>query len=354
MQTPPDEYPWADLGRWFAGEMPPAEAAELERWIAADPDRPAVVAALRQAWEAAAVSSGNWDAAAAVRRVREADRTETRVIARLGDDLPTRPAPHRWLTPALAVAAGLAMLAGGSWLLRPAPQPAEAPAAVAMAEYRTPRGQRLALRLSDGTQVMLAPGSVLRRPSDYGTRERRLQLEGQAYFIVTHDSTRPFLVTTRHLVAHDLGTRFDVRAYPDERASQVVVAEGKVAVGGDSTRPAALLGEGQLATVGAGSSLQVRSGVDLSRLLAWTEGRLLFRDTPLRDVRRQLERWYDVDLRLASADLGDLRVTGAFNDEPITQVLGAVARSLGLEVRPSGNGYLLGRPASAPSHPGES
>jgi transmembrane sensor len=161
-------------------------------------------------------------------------------------------------------------------------------------------------------------------------------------------------VTTRHLVARDLGTRFDVRAYPDERASEVVVAEGKVAVGADSAQPPALLGAGQLATVGAGASLRVRSGVDVSRLLAWTEGRLLFRDTPLRDVRRQLERWYDVDLRLASADLGDLRVTGAFDDEPVTQVLAAVARSLGLVVRESSEGYLLGRPASAPSHPGES
>jgi transmembrane sensor len=285
--------------------------------------------------------------------VREAAGAETRVIARLGDDrhLPTR---RGWMTPALGVAAGLALLAGGSWLVRTADRPAEAPAPVEMAQYRTPRGQRLALRLSDGTQVMLAPGSVLRRPSDYGTRERRLQLEGQAYFIVTHDSTRPFLVTTRHLVARDLGTRFDVRAYPDEPADEVVVAEGKVAVAKDSAQPAALLGAGQLATVGAETSPRVRSGVDVSRLLAWTEGRLLFRDTPLREVRRQLERWYDVDLGLASADLGDLRVTGSFDDEPVTQVLGAVARSLGLVIRESGGGYLLVRPASAPSHSGES
>ncbi|MGH7717880.1 MAG: FecR family protein, partial [Gemmatimonadaceae bacterium] len=235
----------------------------------------------------------------------------------------------------------------------------EAP--VTIAEYRTLRGQRLALRLTDGTQVTLAPGSVLRRSSDYGERERRLELEGEAYFVVTHDSARPFTVHTRRLVARDLGTRFNVRAYPDEGATDVVVAEGKVAVEGprgarrsDTTqagpasaelpgRRIAMLTAGQLGRMDASGEITLRSGVDLERRLAWTEGRLVFNDTPLGEVERQLERWYDIEVRLATTNLRPLRVTGAFDDEPLTQVLEAVARSLDLIVRHTGGSYELSR-----------
>jgi transmembrane sensor len=335
-----DDLPWADLGRWLAGEMSADQATAMERWVASDPHRAATVAALREAWMAAGAAGEGWDAAAAVRRVREATAAEARVIARLGGRGAVASPSSRWTRVALAarVAAALAVVAGGAFVAERASRPAvEAPAPATLAEYRTPRGQRLALRLADGTQVMLAPGSVLRRPSDYGRRERRLELEGEAYFVVTHDAARPFTVHTSRLVARDLGTRFDVRAYPDESTTDVLVAEGKVAVGG------AVLTAGQLARRGAAGDVAVRSGADVARLLAWTDGRLVFADTPLQEVERQLERWYDVDVRLASADLGRLRVTGAFEDEPVTEVLEAAARSLDLAVRRVGGVYELSR-----------
>jgi transmembrane sensor len=350
-----DEFPWTELGRWFAGEMSPEEAAEMERWLAAHPEHAPVIAALREAWAAAAEASQGWSADAALRRVRAAASAEARVIARLGEAR-SRAAGirHRGaLASGLGLAAALALAIGGGFLAQRADRPAQAPATISVAEYRTTRGQRLALRLADGTQVMLAPGSVLRRRSDYGQRERRLELEGQAYFVVTHDSTRPFTVHTRRVVARDLGTRFDVRAYGDEAVTDVLVAEGKVEVEGRrpvASNPAvpeplpqapSLLGIGQLARVDQRGELTVRSNVDLSQSLAWTEGRLVFNDTPLRDVERQLERWYDVDVRLTSVTMAGLRVSGRFDDEPVTQVLGAVARSLGLVVRSAAGGYEL-------------
>jgi transmembrane sensor len=198
------------------------------------------------------------------------------------------------------------------------------------------------LRLADGSQVMLAPNSVLRRPSDYNERERRLELEGRAYFTVTHDSTRPFTVHTAGVVVYDLGTRFDVSAYPDGH-TDVLVADGKVEVASAPAAQPVRLEVGQRARLDARGGLAVRSGVDLARALAWTEGKLVFSDTPLGDVKRQIERWYDVDVRLATAELGALRVTGTFDDEPVTLVLESVAQSLGLDLVRSGDGYRLSR-----------
>lgn len=350
MHPSSDELPWGDLGRWLAGEMDPDEAAAMERWVAADPDRAELVAMLRQAWTEAGAAGEGWDAARAVRRVREAAASEVRIIARLGGDRPETPAaPSRssWLRPALRIAAAIAIVAGGATAalrlgVRPAAE-APAPAPVEMAEYRTNRGQRLALRLADGTEVMLAPGSVLRRPADYGQRERRLELEGHAYFVVTHDSTRPFTVHTPRLIAYDLGTRFDVRAYPEDSIADVAVAEGKVAV---TDRPTLRLSDAKLLTAGqlartTSTGVTVSPAIDVEQRFAWVDGKLLFRDTPLRDVAAQVARWYDVDIDLSGAGLERLRVTGTFGHEPVTEVLDAVARSLDLVVRRDSARYTL-------------
>jgi ferric-dicitrate binding protein FerR (iron transport regulator) len=92
------------------------------------------------------------------------------------------------------------------------------------------RGHRPSLRLSDGTLVSLAPGTTLRTPSNYGTRDRIVEPEGEAVFTVTHDVSRPFAMRAPRVVATDLGTRFAVRAFAGDSTTDVVVAEGVVAV----------------------------------------------------------------------------------------------------------------------------
>src|SRR5205823_9940716 len=90
----------------------------------------------------------------------------------------------------------------------------------------------------DGTQVTLAPQSRLRYPADYGAARRELYLDGEAYFQVTPDSQRPLRVHTAASVTEDLGTAFAIRAYADQVATEVVVAQGRVALGrADTTTP---------------------------------------------------------------------------------------------------------------------
>lgn len=338
-----DELPWPELGRWFAGELTPDEAAAMERWVAAERSRAQVVAVLREAWTAAGAAGEGWDAPAAIQRVREAAAGESRVIARLGRGRGLTAPRSQWapVLGALRVAAVVALVAGGIVSIEWARHRAE-PSSVqaAMAEYRTTPGQRLAFRLADGTQVMLAPGSVLRRSPDYGGRDRRVDLEGQAYFVVAHDSARPFSVHTSRLIARDLGTRFDVRAYPGDSASDVVVAEGKVAI---QSGAAATLVAGQLGRADGSGRVSVRSKVDVPRYLAWIEGRLVFTDAPLGEVARQLERWYDIEVRLAGEGLSGLRVTGAFGDDPAPDALDAIAWSLGLTLHRAGKSYQFTR-----------
>lgn len=170
-------------------------------------------------------------------------------------------------------------------------------------EVHVPRGGEYSLVLADGTKVWLNACSTLRFSYPFDSL-RVVSLEGEAYFEVTHNQ-KPFEVHAAGSVVRVLGTRFDVRAYAGQ-SLQVTLAEGCVQVNGMGGTCRLLPDEQLTETSGA---YDVRE-VDARRTTAWTRGVFEFDDTPLEEIVRQLERWYDVDMDYASADLKDIRFTG--------------------------------------------
>ena len=341
-----DGISWDQLARFFAGELPAPEAERLRHWVEADPDRTALVARLREVWNEAAGLRQAWDAEAALHRIKHVPGGPVRVvpIPKFYREEPASPA-RRLARIGLGVAAALAILGAGAGILRlvlrRSPAVVEQPATVA--EMATPRGQRAILRLPDGTKVMLGPASTLRYPSTYSTGPRTVRLEGEAYFEVVHDTSRPFTVRTARGIATDLGTRFGIRVYAGDSTLRVAVAEGLVSLAAaryPTAKPPSpdslLLAAGDLGQVGPNAALAVRRGIDLRGYLAWTEGRLVFQDTPLREVAAQRARWYDLDVRIADAALGSRRLTASFANEPAPEVLRLVAASVGLRVDQKG------------------
>lgn len=345
MTRPPDDFPWDTLARHFAGELDPPADDELRRWIAADPARQELVDELRRLWTETGDLRQSWDAEAALHRIRAAPAGPARVI-RLPRFYHQEPA-SRWRRAgrtALQVAAALALVLGGARIWQETAGRSVAPTpAPALAEVSTPRGQRAVLRLPDGTRVMLAPASVLRYAVAPGSGPRAVHLEGEAYFTVTHDSTRPFAVHTARGVATDLGTRFGVQAYASDSTLVVVVAEGKVALSPrrdtlhrSLAHDRLLLAQGDLGRVARDGRLTATRGVSVDRYLAWTEGRLEFSDTPLGEALIRIGRWHDLEIRLADPALGRRPLTASFNDEPAAEVLRLIAASLDLRVEQRG------------------
>src|SRR5437016_5448854 len=232
----------SDLLRLIEGECSPEEAAAIQGWVAADPRRGELLDDLRAVWRLSGEGTRDWGVEEARKRLLEArDRrggargpgpfpARSRAMSAPAAPGPQALAPRRWgaLWPAAAAAA--LMLAGTVvWRLR---APAASPR-----EYATARGQRAELSFSDGTRVLLGVDSRLRVPGDYGVRERVVELEGQAYFVVRHDARRPFRVRTRRGTTEDLGTAFDVRTYREEAYLQVVVVDRRVAPRGARGEP---------------------------------------------------------------------------------------------------------------------
>jgi ferric-dicitrate binding protein FerR (iron transport regulator) len=248
-----------------------------------------------------------------------------------------------WVGPAL-IAAGVSALAVTGWYQTARRDvvvlPPETPAVVAPIERSATRGQRIYFRLPDGTGVTLGPASTLRYAADYGKTTREVELEGVGYFRVVHQPNRPFAVRLGPTVVRDLGTRFMVRARSGERRVEVAVAEGNVAIDRQRQARSVVLGVGDVARVADSIGLRVAHGVDLSRYLAWTVGELVFDRRPLKEVTDELGRWYDVEIKL-SPSLEGRRVTAAYSDAPVTEVLTLLAASLDLQLSGGGHQFVL-------------
>jgi transmembrane sensor len=214
--------------------------------------------------------------------------------------------------------------------------------------YATGAGERTALRLGDGSRIVLGPESRVRLPARFPPDLRAVQLEGTAYFEVAPDPGRPFEVRAGGTVTRVLGTRFVVRAYGGEPGVEVGVAEGRVSVRSAASPEAEPLElrENQVARIDSAGNARVLQETGLAPLLGWLSGRLVFRERPLHEIARELERWYGVEIRINDPRLAAKALTLSFEDVPLQEVLEVIAAALDADVDMQGNSVTL-RPSVA-------
>ena len=180
--------------------------------------------------------------------------------------------------------------------------------------------------LSDGTQVWLNSTSKIRFPFKFPGDQREVFIEGEAYFTVKQDATRPFIVHAGQADIQVLGTSFNVNAY---RATQVITSlvQGKVAV--QSGTGKLLLDPGKEVVVATGEPLVMRD-FDQQTTLAWRQGEHYFRDASIREIGEMMSRWYDVDLVIDNPEAGNMRLRGKlYRHRPLQNFLDQL-NSLGL------------------------
>jgi transmembrane sensor len=335
----------AALLRFVSGESSLAESESIREWLAADPALAASVEELRAAWSSSAISEPHWDKAGVWNRIA----AETRSVRR-----PAHVQHHgvrlRWQWGSVAIAASLTLLIGTATMLWQRSTPSVA-STVTMREIVTVRGQQAVFDLSDASRVTLAADSKLRVPSDFDVqgrdgRRRELELEGRAYFEVTHDAARPFIVHTATATTEDVGTAFVISAYPETRATQVVVVEGSVALHDPAGKrreppraPLMVLTRGDAATMNASGTATLTRNADVERYTSWMKGVLTIDGARLRDAIPELERWYDAEIRLADPALGERKLTAQLRSEPVAPAMERLALILGIQVH--GNGRVV-------------
>lgn len=163
-----------------------------------------------------------------------------------------------------------------------------------------PRGESFKVVLCDGTEVWLNANTNFIYPTAFVGKERVVTLEGEAYFKVTKDPKRPFIVKTPNIQTRVLGTEFNIRSYGSED-SHVVLINGKVEVsnakGGDYTR----LYPGEDAHLQPDGNF-ILTEVELDSYVYWKDGYFYFDDITLKEIMQNLGRWYNVNIEFRNKD----------------------------------------------------
>ncbi|ARS40031.1 hypothetical protein CA265_10380 [Sphingobacteriaceae bacterium GW460-11-11-14-LB5] len=159
----------------------------------------------------------------------------------------------------------------------------------------TPRGGQYQVSLPDGTKVWLNAATTLKYPYAFAKNERVVELNGEAYFEVSKDHTRPFRVKTDAQTVEVLGTHFNVNAYGDEPMVKTTLLEGAVKVSAASATVNLHPGE-QSQFNAYNARLSVNQQVDIDKEMAWKNNIFSFDNDDLQTVMRQISRWYDVDV----------------------------------------------------------
>jgi len=182
----------------------------------------------------------------------------------------------------------------------------------------TPKGGQYQLILPDGTHVWLNASSSLTYPTVFTDNERTVAVTGEAYFEIAKDKSRPFLVNINDRTRIEvLGTQFNVNAYSNEPGINTTLLEGSVRM--ISGAENAVLQPGQQARLT--QHLTIIDNIDVDQQTAWKNGRFDFNGLDLPTIMRQLERWYDIDVKYAgpiSHEVFEGRLT---RDLSLSQVL---------------------------------
>lgn len=342
-QKPIDD---ALLGKFLAGETNPAESARVRQWLA-NPSAdfsaisPDDFARFERIWDAAQPDDQpTVDTNAAwrmmKRKMHSAGQRRDNKAEWVNEPFSVQRTNRYWNQFLFRAAAVLVLVAGMGWLtykLRFMGEDHPARNRMTLVTNNEP----IRKTLSDGTTVFLNRHSTLSYPATFTDDRRDVTLTGEAFFDVSPNASRPFRIQARQSVVQVLGTSFSVKAYDANVSVAVRTGRVRFSIGKKSI----LLIKNQQATVDASADTIRQSPQLAPNAFAYKTGQLVFNNEPLRDVIQAINQFYNADVRLANAQLGNCRLTTRFDKMPLDTVLTVTAETLGLRVRREGKQVIL-------------
>lgn len=294
------------------GECTDADRAAFQRWHDADPSHALEYTKMCRIWQVSEQLPASVDV--------------------------ERPARSRWSQrlPLMARAAVLVVALGAAWGI--GWSAGMLPGSV---RYFMAQDVRREVLLPDQSQVQLNQRTGL---VYLGFRDQRQVLlrNGEAYFDVHHDPEQPFVIRADNASIRVTGTHFNVWTGPE--LTTVTVTQGSVLASrndaSNDNNQGAVLTAGMQAAFGPDRMLQL-ARIDPSRAAAWRNGKLMLDDVSLREALPLINRYLDVPLKLASSDVGDLRIGGTYDTAELQQLVSALPKILPVKLRHSDQATLL-------------
>ncbi|MFA5849853.1 MAG: FecR domain-containing protein [Bacteroidales bacterium] len=206
---------------------------------------------------------------------------------------------------------------------------------------KVPHGGFYYVILSDGTVVWLNSNSKMRFPLKFQGSERKVWIEGEAYFDVTHD-TIPFIVSTENQDIRVLGTTFNVTAYPGDFTTTTALISGSIVLQATGSQESVVLMPGQCATMNKYDMKVNLFEDDVQLYSLWKMGVFKFRERRLEDIVTVLKRWYDFDVEYESQSVKDMKFTTiALKNNPLDEVFRLLQMTTSITYKRRGNTVYL-------------
>lgn len=216
----------------------------------------------------------------------------------------------------------------------------------------TKNGSKSKIDLPDGTQVWLNAGSKIVYDDNYGEKKRELELIGEAYFDVVHNAAMPFIIHTKQMNIKVLGTVFNVRAYNNDKTTEASLVKGSIEVSfPNRCNENLILKPNEKITILNNETGNIKSApskytekanenpiITVSKLnyeisdstlieTAWVKNKLIFKGQSFEEISRDMERWFNVSIKVENEDILIKKFTGSFTNETVEESLAALQLS---------------------------
>ena len=369
-----DDRTWLLIGRKMANEASPQELKELESILRTNPELHFSLQTLSGLWQQAPADNTTELEAAYARLLDTMNAKTSDVPGATNDEFIDNPAQTKYRPkrrPSLnhVFAAGLFVITAGVIIaVNPFSQHDTKVSGVQKrepaSEISTRYGSKTNIVLPDGSKVWLNAGSKITYDKDFGEAIRDVQLTGEAYFDVVHNTEKPFVIHTNAMDIKVLGTEFNVKSYPDEKTTETSLIRGSIEVTlkhrtADRIvlKPNEKLVVSNEQTVDTATAKRTKAvarkplislgslnyfSLDSTILeTSWVDNRLIFENESFGEIAVRMARWYGVQFSFEDETIKELRFTGNFKDESIEDALQAMQITADFKYQISDNNVTI-------------
>ena len=312
------------ISTYLAGEASEAEEQQLLSWLKASEENRRHYARLKKAFE---LTGGYLSVPSAGAADIDIDREWDRFKESIGELNKTRRLSPASLWLRVAATVILLVVTGGVLYYFTAPN---------TTVYQT-ASNRETVTLPDGSRVALNYHTLLSYDPDFGKHDRTVRLQGEAFFEVEADRSKPFIILTEQAKVEVVGTSFNVNAYDSLGEIEVVVQTGVVSFGSNAGDRKVRLVAGQKGTYSKSGERLATSPNDDVNFSSWTTGHIVFVETDLRSVIATLEKTYHAEITVSTDISSSCIVTVTFDHQTLASVLKVLESTLNLKYTIKGN-----------------
>jgi ferric-dicitrate binding protein FerR (iron transport regulator) len=331
----PEEISLELLTKYFAGECTGGDKELIHSWILADKKNERLIFSLKKLWDVAGFENVNIDTNAAWENVCEKIDSDFEIKHKISFPFVKTITFLPVLQRIAAVAAVLLIIIGGYVSLQKTGIFSKQKNLITVwNERKTLAGEKSVINFSDGTKITLNGNSKLRYSNNASYKNREVYLEGEAFFEVARDTSKPFIVHCKNISTTVLGTKFNISAYSTEKEIAISLVEGKVNVSENKmnydNKLATLQPNQQFLYSTSKETYNIKE-FDIDKIIGWKDNLLKFKDETLENVFIHLERAYGVKFELEPKHFKNYLITASFQNASLLTILEVIKKLTGLD-----------------------